>query len=133
MLRDRRGVYGTGVSKSFVDAARHRFEHEELEHEERLPDASFCGQTGWLITKPSGAVLQRITGEFRHGMFSRTAEERLRNAFIVRRFAGPGCVGRRAGHVLLIRHGGRMTRSSRHAIGKSITACDYSRCRSSIV
>ena len=78
LLRDRRGVYGTGVSKSFVDAARHRFEHEELEHEERLPDALILRPDRLADTKPSGAVLQRITGGFRHGMFSRTAEERLR-------------------------------------------------------
>jgi PcfJ-like protein len=77
LLRDARGVYGIGVSKSFVDAARHR-----LKHEERLPDALILRPDRFPDrfedTKPYKAVLQRITGGFRHGMFSYASEERLR-------------------------------------------------------
>jgi hypothetical protein len=69
LLHDARGIYGVGV----VDRA---VENDRCPPEDLIlrPDRLLVAQT------PSAAALQMITGGFRHGMFSRMTEERLRQA-----------------------------------------------------
>jgi hypothetical protein len=76
LLRDRRGIYGIGVSDLFEDyqALAWRCGIEPPSH----PGALFLRPDRLDDTRPGGAVLQRIAGGFRHGIFSRTTEEQLR-------------------------------------------------------
>jgi hypothetical protein len=80
LLRDRRGVYGVGVSDLFdfeatawscgIEPEPHTFERPPgalILRPDRLPDS-----------RPRGAVLQKIAGGFRRGPFMRTHEEQLR-------------------------------------------------------
>jgi hypothetical protein len=85
LLRDGRGIYGIGVSELFDD--------EALAWScgaEKIDDPPCDRPPSPLILRPDrldgsisnwwsgGAVLQKITGGFRHGMFSHTTEECLR-------------------------------------------------------
>jgi hypothetical protein len=80
LLRDARGVYGIGVSELFdfeLTAARCGIELEDYTFERRPPDLIL--RPDWFHdTKPHTAVLHKIIGGFRHGIFSRTSEEHLR-------------------------------------------------------
>ena len=82
LLRDRRGVYGIGVSELFdfeavawscgIEPERHTFERPPLAlilRPDRLPDSRPRGR---------GAVLQKIAGGFRRGPFMYTHEEQFR-------------------------------------------------------
>jgi hypothetical protein len=73
LLRDGRGVYGIGVSDEFAPLAR-----RELVR----PSLIVLRPDRFNLAKPSdgyrGAILQKINGGFRHGMFCHTAEEQLR-------------------------------------------------------
>jgi PcfJ-like protein len=81
LLRDGRGIYGIGVSDLFdfeaiawscgIKPEPHSFESAPrplILRPDRLFDSS----------SPQGAVLQKITGGFRHGPFERTHEEQFR-------------------------------------------------------
>jgi len=77
LLRDGRGVYGIGVPGD-VD-------HRELAivcgHESAIawkPPALILRPDMLAVPKYHKAALQKITGGFRHGMFSRCIEEHLR-------------------------------------------------------
>jgi hypothetical protein len=70
LLRDRRGVYGIGITNSFAPLAR----REHLRNSLILLRPDCFG-----LDKPHHAVLQKINGGFRHGMFTHTPEERLRS------------------------------------------------------
>jgi hypothetical protein len=83
LLRDQRGVYGIGVSEEFD------FEALALmcgaEQDPRLPSPLPRAPRALILrpdyferTKPHGAVLQKIVGGFRNGIFCRSAEEQLR-------------------------------------------------------
>jgi PcfJ-like protein len=88
LLRDGRGVYGIGVSDAFdhqaltwacgvgPDAITQR-RHEG--HYEPAPPRSIILRPDRLDqSRSSGTILQKINGGFRHGMFTHTAEEHLR-------------------------------------------------------
>jgi hypothetical protein len=84
LLRDRRGIYGIGVSDPYDIEALAWACGADPRYMRYIPYA------GNLILRPdmlrfgkpcnhvSFAVLQKITGGFRHGMFTRSREERLR-------------------------------------------------------
>ncbi len=79
LLHDGRGIYGIGVSDLFDHQAvawRCGIEPQPWEHE--YPAALILRPDRLDGTRPGGAVLQKIAGGFRHGMFSHTTEERLR-------------------------------------------------------
>jgi hypothetical protein len=80
LLRDRRGIYGIGVSDAYdIEAVawacgvdpKDTWQIERASNLILRPDMFQFGNI-------SGAVLQKITGGFRHGMFTRSPEERLR-------------------------------------------------------
>ena len=80
LLRDRRGIYGIGVSDPYdIEALawacgvdpRYTRQTPYVGNLILRPDMLRFG-------KPCLAVLQKITGGFRHGMFTRSREERLR-------------------------------------------------------
>jgi hypothetical protein len=80
LLRDRRGVYGIGVSELFdfeVVAWSCGVELEPYTFE-RPPDALILRPDWFPDNRPRGAVLQKIAGGFRRGPFMRSHEERLR-------------------------------------------------------
>jgi hypothetical protein len=68
LLRDRRGIYGIGIAKGV-----------DIEYPPKnillRPDRLGEIEDSYFAT---GAIFQRITGGFRHGMFARTSEEMLR-------------------------------------------------------
>src|SRR5215469_5731203 len=81
LLRDRRGIYGIGVSDMFDIHA--------LAWACGINPCSHDPNPGYLILRPDiarlgerrhrqFAVLQKITGGFRHGMFRHSIEEALR-------------------------------------------------------
>jgi PcfJ-like protein len=64
LLRDGKGIYGIGVAKEVEIDSRPR---DLILRRDHLPES-----------QPNRAVLQMITGGFRHGMFTRMSEEHLR-------------------------------------------------------
>ena len=84
LLRDRRGIYGIGVSDPYdIEALawacgagpRDTYRTPHVGNLILRPDML---QSGKECEYRSGAVLQKITGGFRHGMFTHSNEERLR-------------------------------------------------------
>ena len=84
LLRDRRGIYGIGVSDSYdIEALawacgagpRDTYRTPHVGNLILRPDML---QSGKECEYRPGAVLQKITGGFRHGMFTHSREERLR-------------------------------------------------------
>ena len=84
LLRDGRGIYGIGVSGEFdiealastfgVDSqhiAQYAHAHNVILRPDMLQLSEQCSELSF-------AVLQKITGGFRHGMFSHSHEEKLR-------------------------------------------------------
>src|SRR5262245_15883158 len=65
LLRDEKGIYGIGVAK---EAEIELPPSDLILRCDRLPEGGFIGNS----------ILQRISGGFRHGMFTHTAEEHLR-------------------------------------------------------
>jgi hypothetical protein len=81
LLRDQRGVYGIGVSDLFdLEGVALSCGIEPEPHDFRIPPALILRPDRLDDTsrKPHPAVLQKITGGFRRGPFSRTHEEQLR-------------------------------------------------------
>ena len=78
--RDARGIYGIGASELFdfeLTAARCGIEPKPYSFER--PPLDLILRPDWFRdTKPHTAVLHKITGGFRHGIFTRTSEEHLR-------------------------------------------------------
>jgi PcfJ-like protein len=71
LLRDGRGVYGIGIP--------HFYRQERSDdHELRRSHTLILRPDRFDDSPPVGAVLQKIVGGFRHGMFSHTPEEYLR-------------------------------------------------------
>jgi hypothetical protein len=64
LLRDGKGIYGIGVAKEVEIDSRPK---DLILRRDHLPES-----------QPQRAVLQMITGGFRHGMFTRMSEEHLR-------------------------------------------------------
>ena len=76
LLRDRRGVYGIGISDA-ID--RHALAIACGYHSEaRLPRALILRPDALTDPHNGSAALQKITGGFRHGPFVHCAEEHLR-------------------------------------------------------
>ena len=84
LLRDRRGIYGIGVSDPYdIEALawacgagpRDTYRTPHVGNLILRPDML---QSGKECEYRPGAVLQKITGGFRHGMFTHSNEERLR-------------------------------------------------------
>jgi hypothetical protein len=80
LLRDRRGIYGIGVSDEFDHEALTWMCGVEADTWEvgRTPRPIILRPDYFEHTAATGAVLQKITGGFPHGIFCRTNEERLR-------------------------------------------------------
>ena len=84
LLRDRRGIYGIGVSDPYdIEALawacgagpRDTYRTPHVGNLILRPDML---QSGKECEYRPGAVLQKIIGGFRHGMFTHSNEERLR-------------------------------------------------------
>ena len=128
LLRDRRGIYGIGVSDEYDHEARAWICGVE---EDRFgprgghtPRSLILRPDYFEHTEPQGAALQKIVGGFRRGIFCHSAEERLRQ------FVHHEALGRAGLPWPPTDHRERWwstTRRSKHVIGKSITGYACSR------
>jgi hypothetical protein len=80
ILRDQHGVYGIGVSELFdFEAVAWSCGIEPEPHTFERPPSALILRPDWFPdSKPRGAVLQKITGGFRRGLFMCSHEEELR-------------------------------------------------------
>jgi hypothetical protein len=79
LLRDRRGIYGIGAPDEFdFEALAWNSGVEGDPYHLRTPQRLILRPDYFEHTKPHGAVLQKIVGGFRHGIFCHSTEERLR-------------------------------------------------------
>ena len=83
LLRDRRGIFGIGISDGYddgyeIEAFAGAGVTRTIDGLILRPDMLLNVSKQWEYRLHGGAVLQKITGGFRHGMFSHSTEERLR-------------------------------------------------------
>jgi hypothetical protein len=79
LLRDRRGIYGIGAPDEFdFEALAWNSGVEGDPYQLRTPRRLILRPDYFEHTKPHGAVLQKIVGGFRNGIFCHSTEERLR-------------------------------------------------------
>jgi hypothetical protein len=83
LLRDRRGIYGIGVSDAYdIEALAWACGADPEDTWRTRPASNLILRPDMLqfgkLCHYGSAVLQKITGGFRHGMFSRSREEHLR-------------------------------------------------------
>jgi hypothetical protein len=135
LLRDGRGVYGIGISDFYRKVRPPAYDlkkpHTLILRPDRFDD-----------TPPAGAVLQKIIGGFRRGIFHDSLEENLRRFLHHEALRRAGCLGLRHITILIFRLimmvrtrrlGGPPTKNNRHAIAAFITVCAYCRSGSSII